>query len=834
MQNVAVPSFTKDATAPRFAEVALPLPLRQTFTYSLPLGLRENVKIGARLLVPFGKRQLTGYVVALHAELSEEIEIEEEAIKDALELLDAEPLLTEEIIRLTQWTADYYSASWGEVLKASLPAGVNASREQIVSINSSGRDELLKLSSKNLSTAKAQILQHLAENAEVSMRQLAKNFGASAAARCVRELVKLNWATSFQRTLSVQAKPKRRKAVRLLPTEFHAANTKPLTEAQVRIIETLIAGDGEIGFTELIENADASASSINTLEKRGILEVFVREVWRDPLRDAKIPDRQNLILTDEQAGVFQKIENALKAETYEAFLLYGVTGSGKTEIYIRAMRAALGNDKSALMLVPEIALTPVFSRRLRAVFGEEVAILHSSLSTGERFDEWRRLRSGKARIAIGTRSAVFAPLKNLGLVIVDEEHDGSYRQQESPFYHGRDVAVVRAKFADAVVVLGSATPALETFHNAKSEKYVYLNLPNRIGNRPMAQTELVDMREVFRQEGKEAIFSPQLLEAIEDTYRKGEQSIILLNRRGFSSFVLCRSCGETIRCQNCDITLTYHKREQSLVCHYCNFRARAPRKCPFCDSQFIFFIGEGTEQIEDILKRKFSSIRIARIDRDTTNRRKSFEETLLAFGEHKIDMLVGTQMLAKGHDYPNVTLVGVVSVDAGLGLPDFRSAERTFQLLTQVAGRAGRGLLQGRVIIQTFYPEHYALRHACNQNYEDFYAQEIRFRRRLNYPPFVALACITVHHENYNYAFDTAQLLRECLSSVNREGNCRVLSVAPAPIARLKGEHRMQILIKSATRKKLRELLDFGLHEAQEKACDLRIVNVEIDPVNLM
>jgi primosomal protein N' (replication factor Y) (superfamily II helicase) len=829
-----ISTAAQNSPAPRFAEVALPLPLRQTFTYSLPFSFRENVKIGARLLVPFGNRQLTGYVVELHQHLSEEIEFEPESIKDALELIDEAPLVTDEILKLTQWTADYYSASWGEVLKASLPAGVNATIEQIARITSNGRDELIKISGAKLNTTKAQILQTLAENAEVSQRELQKKFGAQAAQRVIRELVKLNWITVFSRTLTTKAKPKRRKAVRLLPTEMHAQSAKNLTEAQAKIIDVLIAEDGEIGFTELVERANVSASAVNTLEKRGIVQTFVREVFRNPLENAKLPEITDLILTDGQADAFAEIERAIAAGNYKTFLLHGITGSGKTEIYIRAMKAALELGKSSLMLVPEIALTPVFSRRLRSVFGDEVAILHSSLSTGERFDEWRRIRSGQARIAIGTRSAIFAPLENIGLVIVDEEHDGSYRQQESPFYNARDLAVVRANFAGAVAVLGSATPSLETFHNAHSGKYVYLHLPNRIGNRPLAKAELVDMRQVFQQEGRDAVFSPQLIQAIEETHAKGEQSIILLNRRGFSQFVLCRSCGETIRCQNCDITLTFHKRENALLCHYCGFRARVPKKCPFCDSKFIYFVGEGTEQIEDILRRKFSSLRIARIDRDTTQRRRTFEETLMDFAEHKIDMLVGTQMLAKGHDFPNVTLVGVVSVDAGLALPDFRSAERTFQLLTQVAGRAGRGNLQGRVIIQTFYPEHYALQLACAQDYEKFYEQEIEFRKKLAYPPFAALACVTVHHEDYQYAASNAQAFKDCLDAANAERKARVLGVAPAPLARLKGEHRLQILIKAPSRKALRELIDFALHDAQENSCDLRIINVEIDPVNLM
>ncbi|MGI9054199.1 MAG: replication restart helicase PriA, partial [Pyrinomonadaceae bacterium] len=526
MPDFAATSLINKKTLPEFVEVALPVPLRQTFTYSLPNGLRENIKTGARLLVPFGKRHLTGYAVALHQKLSEEIEFEKGAIKDVIELIDEEPLITDEILRLTQWSADYYAASWGEMLKASLPAGINATFEQIVSISAEGRDELLKLSTAK--TNKVKILQFLAEHGETSLRELEKTFGAATAKRAVRELSLSNFAKTFQRTITAQVKPKRRKAVKLLPPEFHKNSDKPLTEAQTRIIETLLENDGELLFTELIEKAEVGASSINTLAKYGFLEVFVQEVLRDPLADAIIPEITDLVLTDEQEKVLREITDTLYAKNYKAFLLHGVTGSGKTEVYIRAMKTVLELEKSALMLVPEIALTPVFSRRLRAVFGGEVAILHSNLSTGERFDEWRRIRRGDARVVIGTRSAVFAPLQNLGLVIVDEEHDSSYRQHEMPFYNGRDAAIVRANFANAVVVLGSATPALETFHNSHTGKYQYLQLPNRIANRPLAQAEIIDMREVFKIAGKDPIFSPELLKAIEETHYKREQSIILL------------------------------------------------------------------------------------------------------------------------------------------------------------------------------------------------------------------------------------------------------------------------------------------------------------------
>ncbi|MGA9994794.1 MAG: primosomal protein N', partial [Pyrinomonadaceae bacterium] len=537
---------------------------------------------------------------------------------------------------------------------------------------------------------------------------------------------------------------------------------------------------------------------------------------------------------EEQAAALSEIETPMKQGRYAAFLLHGVTGSGKTEIYIRAMSAALKAGRSAMMLVPEIALTPVFSRRLRVHFGDQVAIFHSSLTTGERFDEWSRLKRGDARVVIGTRSAVFAPVSNLGIIVIDEEHETSYRQQESPYYNGRDTAIVRAVKEEAVIVLGSATPSLESFHNARKGKYQYLRLPNRIANRAMARAEIIDMREVFKGQGRAEVFSEKLLTAMEETHARGEQSIILLNRRGYSSFVLCRSCGESIHCPNCDVTLTYHRSEMSIICHYCNHRQSAPTRCPSCAGKYIYYVGEGTEQIEEILQKRFPSLRIARLDRDTTSRRKLFERAILEFGAGELDMLVGTQMLAKGHDFPNVTLVGVVSVDAGLSLPDFRASERAFQLITQVAGRAGRGDLAGRVMIQTYHPNHYALLHACAQDYMGFYDEEIRYRKSMNYPPFVALAALLIHGEDFARVQTTAAELKKALEEANHERACRILGPAPAPLARLRGEHRIQILIKSRNRTRLRQTIDIALAEATERGADLRQVNVEIDPINLM
>ncbi|HYE15345.1 MAG TPA: primosomal protein N' [Pyrinomonadaceae bacterium] len=816
--------------------MALPLRLAQTYTYRLPLALREAARVGARVLVPFGRTLATGYVVALHDALDPATEIEDSGLKDAEELLDAEPLITPEVLEITRWISEYYAAPWGEVLKAALPAGINSTIEQVITITQEGRDELARLPARRATTARAHVLRLASADGSTTLREAARELGQARAAKAARELQRSGWVTLSHRARGAQAKPKRRKAVRLLPPDGAETNgSRPLTAAQQRVVGALVGAGGEMLFAELLEAAQASAATIQTLERRRLLEVFVREVRRDPLAGAQLPDRDEFHLTEAQAAALREINDAQARGGYAAFLLHGVTGSGKTEIYIRAMREALRRGRTAMMLVPEIALTPVFSRRLRAHFGDAVAIFHSSLTTGERFDEWGRLKRGEARVVIGTRSAVFAPVSDLGIIVVDEEHEASYRQQESPYYNGRDTAVMRALKERAVVVLGSATPSLESFQNARAGKYGYLRLPSRIAGRAMARAEIVDMRDVFRSAGRPEVFSPELLAAIEETHARGEQSIVLLNRRGYSSFVLCRSCGERINCANCDVTLTYHRSEHSLICHYCNLRQRTPTECPACKGQFIYFIGEGTEQVEEILRARFPALRIARLDRDTTARRSTYEQAILRFAAGELDMLVGTQMIAKGHDFPNVTLVGVVSVDAGLALPDFRAAERAFQLITQVAGRAGRGDLPGRVLIQTYHPSHYALRHACEQDYDAFFDEEINYRRNLSYPPFVALASLLVRGEDLTRVQATAAEIRRALDDANADRQVRVLGPAPAPLARLRGEHRVQILIKSRNRPRLRGVVEMALADAaRTPGCDTASVNVEIDPVNLM
>lgn len=834
-QAAVTPKVSGDSeAAPRYVEVAVPLHVSQTFTYSLPESLREIVQVGSRAVVPLGRGTVTGFIVDLLPDLSSHQTLSDSEIKPIEDVIDATPLITHEVLEITRWISDYYGSPWGEVLKAALPPGISPSTTQFFRVTESGAARLAELET-DTSTLKTRVLRAIAEAGEISLAGLATIVGKAQAARTAIELRKNNEISVELRSTSVPSRARTQRVVKLLrqPSDSENLSEKKFTVAQQRILSALSVQEPK-PFAELLRMTGVSGSAINTLQKRGIVEIVSENVRRDPLGRAELPQADEYKLTKAQGQVLGAIEPHLRARSYRAFLLHGVTGSGKTEVYMRAMRVCLELGRSAMMLVPEIVLTPVFSRRLRSHFGDQVAIFHSSLSKGERFDEWMRVKRGEARIVIGTRSGVFAPISNLGLVIIDEEHESTYRQQDSPRYNGRDTAIVRAQKESAVVILGSATPSLESFHNAQTGKYEYLHLPHRIGNRPMASAHIVDMRDVFARHKKPQVFSEELLAAIETTHTRGEQSIILLNRRGYSSFVLCRSCGETIQCPNCDVTLTYHRSEKVIVCHYCNHRQPAPDKCPLCSGKYIYYVGEGTEQIEAMLTKLFPLLRIARIDRDTAARRGAFEKSLLDFSAGKIDMLVGTQMLAKGHDFPNVTLVGVVSVDAGLALPDFRAAERTFQLITQVAGRAGRGERRGQVLIQTYHPNHYALQHARAQDYPGFYNEEIRHRQNHGYPPFVSLASLLVHGADLSKTRQQALELRKELDVANRDRTCRILGPAPAPLARLKGEHRIQLLVKSRSRGQLRKVVDEALAAVVNKGINLRSVNLEIDPVTIM
>ena len=685
--------MTADASN-RFCDVALPVPVDRLFTYELPLTLRHRVQIGCRVVAPFGPRKLTGVVLHLH---NDEPEYE---TREVLSLRDAEPVLDADLIDLGKWIAEYYCAPIGEVLKSMLPlAGETRSSTQY-SLTGSGRDVARQLVTGSEDDAATRVLALLESRSRSPEYLTSKVANAKTA---LRALVKRGWVTAEDR--EEDRDPLRANAERLEATFL----TRPqpgtkLKKSERELLAFLELHPGAHNLAELGEKLKQASEAGRALARRGLLTLEA-----EPVVAPTSLERPRPILNSFQQKAFEAIEQALNAGEFKAFLLEGVTGSGKTEVYLRGIEAALAGGKNALLLVPEIALTPALAGQFFHRFGKQVAILHSAFGDAERAGQWRRIRDGRARVVIGTRSGVFAPVQHLGLLIIDEEHDGSYKQQETPRYHGRDVAVVRAQRAGAVVVLGSATPGIETRYNAEQGKYIRLVLPQRIARRAMPLVEIVDMRLEFLETKRQATFSRKLLAEMTQRLEAGEQTMLLLNRRGFSSFLICRACGERMLCQNCSVALTHHRRDRRMLCHTCGYSEKIPSTCPHCASDYIQFLGTGSERVEDELHTHLPTARIARLDRDSATGKGSFERILNAFRDGQIDILVGTQMIAKGHDIPNVTLVGVVLADIGLNMPDFRAAERSFQLLTQAAGRAGRGDTPGRVIIQTLNPDHYAV-----------------------------------------------------------------------------------------------------------------------------
>jgi primosomal protein N' (replication factor Y) len=799
-----------------YCDVSLPIPLDRFFTYSLPETLKHRVRPGCRVLVPFGTRKLTGVVLGVHDSPGEG------PSKEVLRLLDEEPVLEPELIALGGWIADYYCAPLGEVLRSMTPLTGEVRRTKLYSLTDAGRDAarqlLLGPASEDPVLQTLALLDTRPASAEYLKRKV------PGAANAIRSLEKR--AFIVVEDLEADRDPLRASAARL-KVEFVARNEGKLPKAERELLSYLELHPGAHNVQQLESMVKSSSPAARALARRGLvkLETESAVTWREPIR----PERT---LNPHQLTAYQKIEAALRANRFQAFLLQGVTGSGKTEVYLRAIDACLALGRGALLMVPEIALTPSVAGQFAHRFGDRVAILHSAFHDAERAEQWRRIRGGLAGVVVGTRSGVFAPVQNLGLIVVDEEHDHSYKQQETPRYHGRDVAVYRAQACGACVVLGSATPSLESRYNAERGKYQLLDLPERIERRPMPHVELIDMRQEFLQTRQQATFSRRLKDAIAERLKSGEQSMLLLNRRGFSSFVTCRACGWRMECPNCAVTLTWHRRDRRMLCHYCNTAQRTPTRCPQCDSEYLQYIGTGAEKAEDELHHEFPQARIARMDRDTVSGKRHFETILQGFRDGDYDVLVGTQMIAKGHDIPNVTLVGIVSADIGLGMPDFRAAERTFQLLTQAAGRAGRGDLAGQVLIQTVNPEHYAVRFAAAQDYQLFYEKEIQFRRLMRYPPFSALANVLVRSERQEQALAMSSELGQLLDPPP-EG-LKVLGPAEAPVPRLRNEFRYQLLLKAASRKRLNEVLQMLRRHAVDRKWSATGLVIDVDPMTLM
>ena len=803
--------------SPRFCDVSLPVPLDRPFTYSLPAALRPRVQAGARVIVPFGPRKLTGVVVALHDDLPDV------ATKEVARLLDEEPVLDASLLTLGRWIASYYCAPLGEVLRTMTPLAGEMRKTKTFTLTAAGRDAARQLLLGTPSEEPAVEVLRLLEVRALSAGYLLKKVKGAESA--VKALIKRGWVGEEDDLDSRD--PLRIAAARLRAEFAHRPDGVKLPKAERELIAYLEIHPGSHNVAQIEEMVPNASTAARALARRGFITLRPEApaVLAGGLRP---PHRLNAL----QQAAFARISEALEAHRFEAFLLHGVTGSGKTEVYLRLIDETLKLGRGALLLVPEIGLTPQVAGQFFHRFGDRVAILHSAFSDMERVEQWRRIRSGAAGVVVGTRSSVFAPVQNLGLIIVDEEHDQSYKQEENPRYNGRDVAVVRARESKAAVVLGSATPSLETRYNADKGKYTLVAMPERIEKRPMPDVHIVDMRQEFQETRKQATFSRALAEMVKERIDKGEQAMLLLNRRGFSTFVACRSCGERLQCQNCAITLTWHKRDQRMLCHVCGYAEPVPKVCPKCESDHIYFLGTGSEKVEEELHALFPKARIARMDRDTVTGKRDYESILHEFRQGNFDLLVGTQMIAKGHDIPNVTLVGLVNADVGLGMPDFRAAERTFQLLTQAAGRAGRGEIPGIVYLQTINPEHYAIRCAAAQDYAKFYQKELEFRRLMRYPPFSALANILVRHTQQEDALRLAAELGALLDPAP-EG-IKVLGPAAAPVARLKREFRYQLLIKAASRQRLNQILKQLRQHALEAKWPATALVVDVDPLTLL
>jgi primosomal protein N' (replication factor Y) len=765
------------------------------FDYLIPEAFEETILPGMRVWVQFGKgaRKVSGMVVAIsdHADFTGEL-------KPLLAVLDYAPVLAPELLDLSHWLAQTTFAFWITCIQTMLPARLKVDSDKWVRALPAATPETLALLGAQPALALADLapevlapVMRAVQNGELVVEYRAKDRARVKTEDYVVPLLTPDAYGQIRNQLRANATQKSR-LLKALATWAESQQTPA-----VKTVTT------EIPRPQLTQGI-----------KAGWLKLEAKEVYRDPYPQlANHALTTALPLTAEQQPVVETVCATVTKEQAETFLLEGVTGSGKTEVYLQIIAAALAKGRTALMLVPEIALTPQMVHRVRGRFGAAVAVMHSGLSEGEKFDEWRRIQRGEAQVVVGARSAAFAPLQNIGVFIIDEEHEASYKQADAPRYHARDVILHRAQAANAPVVLGSATPSLESRARAEKGVYTLLRLPHRVNQHPLPQVRLIDMREAYQNGGRDD-FSTPLLAALEERLARHEQSVLLLNRRGYSAFVMCRECGYKVMCPNCDISLTLHMDSHSLRCHYCGHEEPVPQVCPSCGSKKIRYYGTGTQKVEATLNQLLPQARVLRMDVDTTRRKGGHAKLLKAFGAHQADILLGTQMIAKGLDFPDVTLVGVINADTGLGLPDFRASERTFQLLTQVSGRAGRADKPGEVFIQTFNPEHYAIRFAQKHDYEGFFYAEMAIRHRGDYPPYFYTLKLTVNHQDETQAakaiFSLAKQLTAALSP-----EARILGPTPGAIARLKNRYYYQMVIKYKREPQLPEVLTQILDETQ-------------------
>ncbi|MBC2377017.1 primosomal protein N' [Listeria welshimeri] len=793
------------------AKVIVDVPAMQVdrpFDYFIPEDLEELIRPGMRVSVPFGNRKVQGFVTSL-----DETE-ENPKLKGIDGVMDLAPVLNEELMELGDWLAEDTLSFRVSAYQAMLPAALRAKYEKY----------FLRLDDEN------EELEQLFEGYETLDWKVAEARGL------LKQIGKWVREGSVEVVYQVKNKitNKKVRVVSCLKSPYQLTeiieDMPKNAKAQSRVLAFFQAFEGsEILVSELKKQAGTTDTTIKKLADLNILTIQEKIISRDPYQNHQFEKSESLQLLPDQQTACWKITAATEQET---FLIHGVTGSGKTEIYLQTIEAKLKEGKEAIVLVPEISLTPQMVERFKSRFGSEVAVLHSALSSGEKYDEWRKIERKEARVVVGARSAVFAPLENLGIIIIDEEHEASYKQEDNPRYHARDVAIWRANKYQCPVVLGSATPSLESFARAKKGVYTLIELPSRVNDRAMPEVSVVDMREELRKENRTE-FSTELLEKIKDRIAKKEQTVLMLNRRGYSSFVMCRDCGYVVECPNCDISLTYHQSSNQMKCHYCGHEERVPQKCPSCEGEHIRYFGTGTQKVEESLTKLIPEARVIRMDVDTTRTKGAHEKLLKSFRNHEADILLGTQMIAKGLDFPDITLVGVLNADTMLHLPDFRASERTFQLLTQVSGRAGRHERTGEVVVQSYNPEHYSIEFAKKHDFIGFYNHEMQLRKMGSYPPFYYLTMINVSDENEMKAIRTIQEMAQFLRG-KLGPDAVVLGPVPSTITRIKNKYRYQCIIKYKIEPDLKKELKTLITHYQKDQQKGLTITIDVQPYVLM
>ena len=806
--------------------MAVSLPVKNTFHYAVPNRLLTVANIGCRAKVPFRTRAVTGYILETGPTEPNE------SPKEIVDILDPEPLFHAGLVPFFQWMAEYYLFPIGRLIQSALPGGLNVTAFKTAKLTSKGRDVLKLLPSQS--------------DEKQALLWVKENPGKRIPFRLQKAYTyeRKGWIVLEDRTRKGRARPLMRKTVRpregiALKTILEGQAGRLRAKNEQAFLETLFSGDGLLlkEIARLFSNGPYLARK---WQKMGVLEITSAPVLRDLSGGILFPSFVPEVLYEQQKRVLEVIQANLRKGAFATCLLHGVTGSGKTEVYYRAVEETRRLGRQAILMVPEIALSIYMEGLFRSRLGNRVAVFHSGLSEGERYDQWMRMARGEVDLVIGARSALFAPFSNLGLIIVDEEHDLSYKQEEGPRYQARDAAVVRGKMEKAVVLLGSGTPSVQSFHNARVGRYKLLCMPDRIEKRPLPEVEVIDMKGLPEGASKGEVISPMLKTAMDRTLQEGQQAMLFLNRRGFNRVYLCRSCGEAVRCPNCDVALIYHRRENCLACHYCGFRIAPQAACPLCGRESLRAYGFGTERLEQVLKDHYPSIRVARMDRDTIRGKERTFQLLRKFGHREIDILVGTQMITKGYDFPHVTLVGVIAADFSLGFPDFRAAERTFQILSQVAGRAGRGDQRGRVIIQTFNPDHYAVTTARYHDYSAFFDRERELRVQLGYPPFSYMACLRLQGNRKQKTAEMTERLGRGMNRIirgwpKRGKEIQVLGPVEAPLSKLRGKYRWQIFVKS----KGTVLRHYFLNEVERlstrmlKGTGVQLV-IDVDPYQML